>query len=160
MTLARPPAPICTLLTAALWIVVLLFAVRPTAARQLLHGQLDYMKAQPASVPGAVGSRQLRQSARCPEGCDPNGCIQAGTGGALRCNKCTSNLVLNTATGLCGEFEWCCCHGGYLMSQACPIRHSVTWHNSTIPGPQPLLLSYCVVAHSRCFKNKDVRLEF
>lgn len=47
---------------------------------------------------------QVNGFARCPPGCDldASGCVQAGTPGGLRCEKCLNSLLVNKTTGACG----------------------------------------------------------
>lgn len=59
-------------------------------------------------------SRQLKQSAKCPEGCATGFCQQDSTSGALRCAKCENNLIVSKLEGWCGEWSsrgGCRCQG-------------------------------------------------
>jgi hypothetical protein len=47
--------------------------------------------------------RQLQQNAFCPEGCITDMCTQDSTIGGLRCQKCESNLMVNSTDGSCCE---------------------------------------------------------
>jgi hypothetical protein len=68
--------------------------------------QLNFLSNDGCRVhhPG-LHSRKLLDSATCPDGCASRAgfCQQAATPGGLRCVKCNGNLLVDTATGLCGE---------------------------------------------------------
>jgi hypothetical protein len=71
-----------------------LFHTRSVSSRSL-------QQQEAASVQGH--QRQLQQNALCPEGCVNDMCIQDSTIGGLRCQKCESNLMINTTDGTCCE---------------------------------------------------------
>jgi len=50
-------------------------------------------------------ARWLLRSA-CPEGCHADGCVGDGAGG-MRCTRCSSNLLVDKVTGVCGEHVAC-----------------------------------------------------
>jgi len=62
-----------------------------------------------------AGTRRIQGAARparwllrsaCPEGCHVDGCVGDGAGG-MRCTRCSSNLLVDKVTGVCGEHVAC-----------------------------------------------------
>jgi hypothetical protein len=53
----------------------------------------------------SAGSRRLQQAGvyQCPVGCLDGWCAEDAARGGLRCLKCVDTLIVDRATGLCGE---------------------------------------------------------
>lgn len=71
---------------------------RTTQQQQLLLG----------STLSAAASRHLQQTGtfQCPVGCLDGWCAEDAVRGGLRCLKCEDTLIVDRATGLCGESAW------------------------------------------------------
>jgi hypothetical protein len=74
------------------------------AASLLFHRTAQQLQRLTQQVASSVNSfsRQLKQSAFCPDGCADGFCQQDSTSGALRCAKCVSNLIVN-GEGTCSK---------------------------------------------------------
>lgn len=143
-----------------------------SARRTRIKADCGHRRAfSPTTGSSSSSTRKLLDSAFCPDGCADGSCQQAGTPGGLKCGQCKNNLLVDQATGKCGEctcssrpcsqanssHSRCCvlhqrsksdqCCSPYCSLHLCPCsvptRH-VFRGQGEVPGlPQGLMVSVC-----------------